>query len=178
MFDTLVSVEDQFRRKFKMSEKLLEDKQEQLEALTYETQIIKENSARLIREHKDTLQYIDFHSLWLDFKNDNHKFKDNIEDNKVRLKLIEDWFFDKDMERKLVEIICFGYEPIAYEFKYQVKDKTFIINIPVFKNANSENYRRFCYEIQNQDTEHSYTIVARTHFLSEMKDLVRKYLSE
>ena len=102
----------------------------------------------------------------------------DIEDNKVRLRIIEEWFFDKGTKRKLIEIVCFGYDEMAYEFKYQVKNKTFIISIPVFKNANSENYYRFYYEIQNQETEHTYTVVARTHFLVEMKELIKKYLSE
>ena len=174
----LISVENQFRQDFQISEKLLKDKQEQLATLTYEIQIIKANSARLVREYGDALQYMNFHSLWLDFDNDSHKFKNNIEDNKMRLRMIESWFFDNNTKRKLVEIVCFGYGEAAYEFKYQVKDKIFIIKIPIFGNANSENYHCSYYEIQNQDTEHSYTIVARTHFLDEMKDLVKKYLSE
>lgn len=178
MLDVLLSVEDQFRQNFTRSEKLLKDKQEQLETLTYETQIIKENSARLVREYSDELQYMNFHALWLDFDNNSHKFKNDIENNEVRLRMIEDWFFDKDTKRELVEIVCFGHDETAYEFKYQVRDKIFVISIPVFKNANSKNYYSFYYEIQNQNTEHSYTTVARTHFLDEMKELVKKYLSE
>lgn len=172
-FDSLINAEDLFRASLKKSEEILSSKEVELENLQYEVAIIKENSARLVREYTDALQYMDFHSIWLDYKED-HKFKNK--DNKVRLSIIEDYFFSRDTKRKLLEIICFGYNEQAYEFKYKVGDKIFIILIPIFKTATVDNYNQLFYEIQNQDDEHCYSVVARTRFLDEMKEEVAKYL--
>lgn len=175
-YDTLMNVEEQFKFDFEKSERILSLKEQQLNDLVYEVEIMKKNSAELVSRYIDALQFLDFHALWIDFDNKTCKFKEHPAENKARLSLIEQWFFDKDTKRKLLRIVCGGYSGDWYSFEYKVGSKVFAIRIPIFKQANMDNYKNFYYCISNKDSEHCYSVISGTRFLKEVAGMIKEYL--
>lgn len=174
----VLNVKKQLSASLYKNNKILSSKQEEVENLLYEIEILKENSLNLIKNYTDPLQCIDFHSLFLDFSYKGRKFIKNVKENKLILSLIESWFFEDKVKPKLLCIMERGFECQAYEFYYVVGDKRFVISIPIFKTATINSYPRVNYKLIHQQGEYDYTYLKETLFVEDMKDIVKKYLAD
>lgn len=171
---------DQVKFELDRTQELLDKKLLEKEEIDFEIALLNNNSARILREYSDPLSHFNLDKILRDFNNDKKVFVNK--ESKSTLSFIENnYFFESTVKPKLIETYFCGITSMAtqaYGLVYQIGKIKFRITIPLYKIADSESYKKLYYELYNQDSEHSYTLIFRTRFVEEMAPAIKKYLEE
>lgn len=165
---------DNTKQKLDKDRDLMAEKLKQIENLQYEVDLIKEHTVSTIKNIVDACTFVDFHKIWKDldmFPKDAKQSKD------VLQRIQNNYFFDDKYKAKLTQVYIFGFDETGYEFEYKIDKLEFQIFVPIFKNANVENFaNNMYYQLFHKDTESSYTLIYQTRDLEEFKPQVEKWL--
>lgn len=193
---------DETKRRLEKANK----KQEEIDNLKYEKDLILENVFSHIKEDIAQSYYNIFRYLivddllWEAWKYSLYKNKGSLEEiekshkenpeyckplkdfedsynfvvEKVKIRLIPSKYKD---ESNLVEIIDCNRSS-SYEFKFKYKDVEYAICVPVFVNANKDNYAELLsgYKLEFKESEHCIGLAFNTMNPNEFKEKLEEWI--
>lgn len=167
--------------------KKYKEKKELIDTLTYENVLIKEDIIGCIREDLEESSYNIFMGLsealtkaWIYFhhKEENKEFKGIFELvlDYIKRNLIPDKYADKV---ELVDVVNFCFSA-GYEFTFMLDDLEFIILVPVFGNANKDNYLYILngYCLNFKESKHITNMIFNTLDPREFKKKLGEWINE
>lgn len=174
-----ISYESDIKIKLDKNGKILQKKLEELSDLQYEIELIKKNSLGTVKGIHDSIQSVDLPQIWRDFDHEKHKFNPDGSKSKNQLKYIEMAYLFKSgrpKDVKLKDIVLYGFNFETW-LVYMKGNKEFVITLPIFRNAEENNYADLGYKIFAVDGC-CYELEFKTLFLSEVMDGVSKFLDK
>lgn len=181
----------------KRRQDMVKDKESSIKQLQYENNLILTDICNVIKDDMfksqkyNVLAYFNMETFYDIFRYFNHQesFEEEhsskyVEQTKEHLNVItsilkQEFFgkYAKDFE--LVQIYDFNYTQ-AYEFVFKSKEHEIMINVPMYQNANAENYLDMlhgCY-VNYREGEYSWQWIAGNIEYKICAEEVQKWLKE
>ena len=182
----------------KKRQDLLKAKNDQIDQLKYETNLVTNDICNVIKEdiwscskYNMFYGFTDeiFWQAWRYFNNHKDKDFEDYKDKETKKKeknslefvdgIIKQYIFSDKDEAKLIECLMYCYG-IGYDFTYSYKGETIQVYIPLYQKTTRDNYLDMLtgYRLHFKESEHSWGWIAGGLNYTELKDKLNAWLEK
>lgn len=163
--------------KIEYSKGLYHEQVHKVEKEEYIKHLLFTDYVRQVKSHRSRYDLIDI------FPDAQKQIGKKLKKERQQLEVIESFiredFFNSDKSFKITNIMSGGYEGYYWSVELSKDDKVFVIEIPVMKNINTENFHyahdgMFAFGVR--ESKYSMSIKKRSYKIEDIAEYIKVYL--